>query len=100
MVHHIVLWNFREELSVQERKEAAARIKRELEAVAGQVSGVISLKVETEALDSGNRDIGLIGAFESEEALQAYQESPAHRAAAAYVGSVTGNRTCLDYESQ
>ena len=100
MVHHIVLWNLKTELTQTERAEAAARIKRELEAVAGQVSGVVSLRVETEALTSSNRDIGLISAFESEEALQAYQVSPAHKAAAAYIGSVTENRTCLDYETE
>ncbi len=99
MVNHIVLWSLKEELSEQERKDAAARIKRELEAVRDQVSGVISLEVVISPLSSSNRDIGLISVFESEEALQAYQISPAHVAAAGYVGSVTEQRTCLDYKA-
>lgn len=33
MVNHIVLWNFKEELNVQEKREAAERIRMELEAV-------------------------------------------------------------------
>ena len=99
MVHHIVLWSLKEELSEQERKDAAERIRRELEAVKEQVSGVISLKVVISPLPSSNRDIGLISAFENEEALQAYQKSPAHVKAAGYVGSVTEQRTCLDYEA-
>ncbi len=97
MVNHIVLWSFKEELSKEERKEAAARIKRELEGVKAQVSGVVSLEVITDALTSSNRDLGLISVFENEEALQNYQVHPAHVAAGGYIKTVTKDRTCLDY---
>lgn len=97
MVHHIVLWNLKEELSEQEKKEAAAAIKEKLEAVKEQVEGVVSLQVEINGLASSNKDIGLISVFESVEALNAYQKHPAHVQAGAYVGSVTCARTCLDY---
>ena len=98
MVHHIVLWNLKETLSDAERREAAYRIKTELEALKGQITGIISLQVVTEGLASGNKDIGLISVYESEDALKAYQIHPAHVAASAYVGSVTSGRTCFDYE--
>lgn len=98
MVSHIVLWNLKEELSKTEKREAALRIKKELEAVKEQVDGVVSLKVVIDGLSSGNRDIALISVFETEEALKAYQVSPAHVKAGEYVGSVTTNRTCFDYE--
>ena len=45
MVNHIVLWNLKEELSMQEKKEAALEIKNRLEAVAKEVEGVICLEV-------------------------------------------------------
>lgn len=98
MVHHIVLWNLKEELSDTEKKEAALRVKKELEAVKEQVFGVVSLQVVTDGLSSGNKDIALISVFESEDALKAYQVHPAHVAAGAYVGSVTTGRVCFDYE--
>lgn len=98
MIHHIVLWNLKEELSETEKREAALRIKKELETVKDEVDGVVSLKVVIDGLSSGNRDIALISVFESEEALKAYQVSPAHVNAAGYVGTVTTNRTCFDYE--
>lgn len=98
MVHHIVLWNFNENLSDEEKKAAAKRIKKELEAVKEKVNGVISLKVVTDALDSSNKDIGLISAFESNDALKAYQVHPAHVEAGTYIKSVTFGRTCIDYE--
>lgn len=98
MVHHIVLWNLSEDLTKAEKENAAARISKELEAVRAEVSGVVSLKVVTEGLASGNRDIGLISVFESEEALKAYQVHPAHVAAGTYIKSVTSGRICFDYE--
>ena len=98
MVHHIVLWDLREELSGEEKKEAAAVIKEKLEAVKDKVEGVLSLEVVIDGLSSGNKDIGLISFFESAEALDAYQTHPAHVEAAGYVKSVTCNRSCLDYE--
>lgn len=98
MVHHIVLWNLKEELSGSEKEEAALRMKKELEAVKEQVSGVISLQVVTKGLPSGNKDIGLISVFETAEDLQAYQVHPAHKSAASYVGTVTTGRICFDYK--
>ncbi len=98
MVHHIVLWNLKNSLNEQEKKEAALEIKKRLEAVALQVEGVISLKVEINDMPSSNKDIALISCFETEEALQAYQISPAHKEAAGYVGSVTEGRSCFDYK--
>lgn len=98
MVHHIVLWNFKEDLSEQEKKEAAFEIKRRLEAVADTVEGVVSLEVVIGAMESSNKDIALISRFETEEALKAYQVSPAHVEAGGYIRTVTSGRSCFDYE--
>lgn len=99
MVHHIVLWNFKEELSEAEKKEAALRMKKELEAIKDQVPGTVSLQVVTQGLSSSNKDIGLISVFETESALKTYQDHPAHVAAGTFVRAVTKERACLDYES-
>lgn len=98
MVHHIVLWNLKEDLSEQEKKEAALEIKRRLEAIADTAEGVISLKVLINDMDSSNKDIALISRFENEEALKAYQVSPAHVEAGGYIRTVTTGRSCFDYE--
>lgn len=98
MVHHIVLWNFKEELSESEKKEAALRMKKELESIKDQVPGTISLQVVTQGLSSSNKDIGLLSVFETESALKTYQDHPAHVAAGTFVRAVTKERACLDYE--
>lgn len=99
MVNHIVMWNLKAELSEEEKKEAALIIKEKLEAIADTISGVISLKVYINEMESSNKDIALVSSFENEEALKAYQVSPAHVEAGKYVRSVTEGRSCLDYES-
>lgn len=99
MVHHIVLWNLKEELDEQEKAAAAAAMKEKLEAVKQEVDGVISLEVVINEMDSSNKEVGLISVFESEEALEAYQKHPAHVQAGSYIRSVTCGRSCLDYRA-
>ncbi|MBD5547342.1 MAG: Dabb family protein [Lachnospiraceae bacterium] len=98
MVHHIVLWNLKEDLSEQEKKEAALEIKRRLEAVADTVEDVVSLEVVIKSMESSNKEIALISRFETKEALKAYQVSPAHVEAGGYIRTVTAGRSCFDYE--
>ena len=98
MVKQIVLWNFAEQLTEKERKEAGAKMKEILEPLKDQIPGVISLKVQMNELPSSNRDVALIGEYESVEALNGYAVHPLHVEAGKYVRSVTCNRACIDYE--
>ena len=97
MVHHIVLWNLKEGMSEDEKREAKAEIKEKLETVKEQVKGVVSLEVIIDGMESSNKEVGLISVFESKEALEAYQIHPAHVQAGTYIRSVTCDRACLDY---
>ena len=58
----------------------------------------VKVEVIINELDSSNRDVALISEFTDTEALAAYQVHPDHLAAKEYIGSVAGNRACLDYE--
>lgn len=98
MVKHIVLWNLNARLSQEERQEAGKKIKELLEGLKDVVEGVIDLQVVINEIGSSNRDIALIGSFESREALKGYQTHPGHIEAGKYVRSVTCDRACLDYE--
>ncbi len=62
------------------------------------VTGAVKVEVIINELDSSNRDVALISEFTDTEALAAYQVHPDHLAAKEYIGSVAGNRACLDYE--
>lgn len=97
MVRHVILWNLKNELSQSEKEESALRVKSELEALKGNIPGLISIEVVVNPLQGSNAVIMLDSTFESQEALDGYQIHPEHVKAATFVRSVTCNRMCMDY---
>lgn len=98
MVKHMIIWNFKQEMSQEEKKESAAKIKAGLEGLKGVVPGLLEIRVQTEFLDSSNGDIMLDSTLESVEALKAYQVNPDHLKVAQFVRSVVESRKCVDYQ--
>lgn len=98
MVKHIVLWNFVDSLSKEERRAAGDKMKALLEPIKELVPGAVEIQVVYNELESSNKEIALISTFETVEALQTYQTHPAHVEAGKYVRSVTCDRACMDYE--
>ena len=97
MVKHIVLWNFVETLSEEEKKEALNKMKQLLEPIKELVPGAVEIQVLGNELSSSNKDVALISTFDTVEALATYQNHPAHVEAGKFVRSVTCNRACMDY---
>ena len=97
MIQHIVSWNYADGFSSEENKDNAQKVKADLEALKQMVDGILELKVYTELLPSGNKDIVLYSLFENAECLHAYQVHPAHVRVSACVGTVMKNRVCMDY---
>ncbi len=98
MVRHVILWQFKDELSAPEREAAAAKIKAELEALPGVVPGLLSLTVATNPMETSNADLMLDSTLETAEALAGYAVHPEHVKAATYVRSVVKSRYCMDFE--
>jgi len=98
MVKHIVLWNFVDTLTKEERDNAYLKMKELLVPIKDLVPGAVEIQVVKNELESSNKDVALISTFETEEALKAYQVHPAHVEAGKFVCSVTCDRACLDYE--
>lgn len=97
MVTHIVLWNYIDSLSEEQKKEAGEKIKAELERLPSVIPGVLSLKVRLNKMASSTRDIALFVECESEEALNRYAVHPEHLKVVSYIKTVTCNRTAFDY---
>lgn len=97
MVKHVIIWDFKDELTAEQKKEAAARIKEGLEGLKGVVEGLVSIKVNTELLGTSNGDIMLDSEFVDEKALAYYADHPAHVKVKEYVHTVVKARKCVDY---
>ena len=99
MVKHVILWTLKSEYSAEEKQQIKANIKRELEALQGQIPGLLEIKVNVNPLPSSNADLILDSSFENESALKGYATHPAHVAAAdGFVRPHTSTRLCLDFE--
>jgi len=99
MVKHIILWQLKEEYSIQEKEEIKAGIKAGLERLQGKIPGLVEIHVQTEGLASSNADVMLDSTFENEDALKNYAVHPAHvEVADNNVRPYTASRSCLDFE--
>ena len=98
MVRHVLLWQFKDELSAEERAKVAADAKRELEALVGVVPGLLSLTVTTTPMPSANVDLMLDSTLETPEAYDGYKVHPAHVKAAGIVRAAVRSRYCMDFE--
>lgn len=99
MVKHVILWQLKDELSDTEKAAVKAGIKEGLEGLAGQIPGLVDIRVNIDALPSSNADLMLDTTFETAEALKGYSTHPDHVAVAnSKVRPYYKNRVCLDYE--
>ncbi len=99
MVRHVILWQLKDELSIEEKETVKAGIKEGLEGLVGKVPGLKEVHVYTQGLASSNADVMLDSVLESEEALKGYAVHPEHVAVAdGKVRPYTKSRTCLDFE--
>lgn len=99
MVKHIILWELKDEFSVEEKNEIKKGIKEGLEGLMGKIPGLLEIKVNINGLPSSNADLMLDSTFEDESSLKNYATHPEHVAVAdGKVRPFTAKRCCLDYE--
>jgi quinol monooxygenase YgiN len=94
MIKHIVTWRINEPL-----RENALRIKEALEGLNGKIPGLLRLEVGIDiSRESESADVVLYSEFETRQALEAYQNHPAHAAVVPVVKAVRTERRVVDYE--
>lgn len=99
MIHHVILWQLKDEIKEGEKAQVAADIKQNLEALVGVVPGLVSLKIVADPMPSSNADVMLDSVLENEEALKVYQTHEEHvKVADKYVRPFTKVRMCMDYK--
>ena len=72
MVKHVIIWNFKDELTEDEKSTAAQKIKKDLEGLMGEIEGMTDIKVYINPLPSSNGDLMLDSTFKDENALKEY----------------------------
>lgn len=98
MVKHIVMWKLKEEAHGNDKATNARLIKEKLEALNGQISGLIRLEVGIDFLGEGNLDVVLCSELENRKALDTYQNHPLHQALLPFIKEAVIERKAVDYE--
>lgn len=99
MVKHVIIWSLKESFSAEEKENIKAGIKSGLEALMGQIPGLIEIKVNVNPLPSSNGEVMLDSTFDSIESLKGYAVHPKHvEVADTKVRPFTASRVCMDYE--
>ena len=96
MVKHIVSWNLKDK---QNRIEDCTKIKNALEALDGNIPGLIKIEVGIDFIQAeGSADVVLYSEFENRYALDSYQIHPDHKAVVPLIKELCCDRRAVDYE--
>ena len=99
MIKHIVFWKLKEEANGMSKQENAQAIKQKLEALKGNIEGLIDIEVGFDFLHSPeSSDVVLYTTFTDKAALDFYQQHPLHKAVMPFIGEARSERRVVDYE--
>jgi quinol monooxygenase YgiN len=99
MIKHIVFWKLKDEANGLSKQENAQAIKQKLEALKGQIEGLIDIEVGFDFLQSPeSADVVLYSTFKDKAALDFYQQHPLHKAVMPFIGEARSERRVVDYE--
>lgn len=98
-IRHVVTWRLAATDDTVKAEHAAA-IRAGLEGLPGVVDDIRSLEVGVNDVPSdGNWDLVLIADFDDADALARYARHPEHQKVAAFIRSVTDQRSAVDFEA-
>lgn len=99
MIKHIVFWKLAEFADGHTRAENIERMKAAAEHMRSVIPGIIELEIgeDLEGSDAA-WDVALYSAFETREALDAYQVHPEHVKVKELVARIRTDRAVVDYE--
>jgi hypothetical protein len=100
VIKHIVIWKLKDTAEGQDKWSNARALKQKLEALNGQIPGVIKIEVGIDfSRTESSGDVVLYGEFKSRQALNTYQDHPEHEAVKAFVTGIREERRIVDYEA-
>ena len=100
MIKHIVMWRLKEEAENGSKTENAKKIKKELEALKGEIKEVVELEVGINIVEDVQAyDLVLYSVFNTKDDLKKYAMDPRHVKVASFIKSVAESRVVVDYEN-
>ena len=99
MVHHIVMWRFKEEIEDSRKPELLEAMEENLKGLVGKVPGLLTVEFIKKPIPSSTHDMALVTTLEKPEDVAVYGPHPEHvKVADTYVRPYVTDRACLDYE--
>jgi quinol monooxygenase YgiN len=97
MLKHVVIWKVKDSAR---KAEHAARVKAELESLAGRIPGLVHIEVGIDiGYDGDAHDVVLYSEFTDRAALDAYQPHPLHLEVKKVIGPLLSARHVVDWEA-
>lgn len=99
MIRHVVMLKLHEFADGADKQTNAMRVKDTMEAMRGNIDGLLSLEVGINQLPEAQAyDVVLITTITSWDALESYRVHPPHRAVIALLNKVRSDRVVADFE--
>jgi hypothetical protein len=98
MIKHIVMWKLKDEAHGNGKATNARLIKEKLEALDGQIEGLLKIEVGIDFPGGTNFDVVLYSEILSEKALDFYQNHPLHQALLPFIREAVIDRKAVDYK--
>lgn len=98
MIHHVVMFKFKEEIDANTRNCTFKDFKSAIENLPKQLPFIKKIKVGYNCNPSEKWDICLYSEFLTLEDVNAYSINPLHQQAATIIRPYICDRACTDYE--
>lgn len=98
MIKHIVLFQLKPELTLEQRQEVMLNFKAGIDALPAIIPEIRSIEVNFNSNPAEAWHICLESTFDSLEALDAYANHPDHKAVGAALRPHMQARSCVDYQ--
>ena len=99
MIKHIVVWRLKNRENEESRRETARAIQQKIDSLRGKIPGLLHIEAGIDFnMSEMACDVVLYSELESRAALKGYQDHPAHKEVAAFIGERQIERRVADYE--
>lgn len=96
MVRHIVSWNFKPEVSEEQRKEAAQTIKTRMDALPALIPCLEKMEFFIAPKGLSNCDLAMYTEIDCPENLTVYRDHPEHQSVVQIIRQYCCERRCTD----